>query len=381
MKQIFFVRNSQVWEDISKQIDRNSVAAVYNLDLFEKIPGNTLPDEIPINDLDRFKNDVGGGYHAVIAVNTGAPKDNTQFSLSYFFRLSLALARTLQKNDIPFSFWRPFSPYIHLYGTFPNLSCDFSSIAGRDNPTLGLIGEAFKIFPQDFVGKKINMWIAMGDDCLDALNLAIALDLPHAFAYYTSYAMKDRVIAFPDYDSRYKEEDLPNDRCSNDKCRAAAEKPWQDNRVFWRGSLFTSFSRYCLFELGKKYPQYLIVEELQKSYLPTMEDQAKYKYLIDTRGNAWSCRLQTLLKLGRVVFIADRPYRDWYFDKMRPMEHYVPVKEDMSDLIEKYCYMERHPELYDKIVSNLREFVEENLMPRRIVFEAKEIILRYGVVK
>ena len=111
-----------------------------------------------------------------------------------------------------------------------------------------------------------------------------------------------------------------------------------------------------------------------------MTEQAKYKYLIDTRGNSWSCRLQTLLKLGRVIFVADRPYREWYFNRLRPMEHYVSVKEDMSDLIEKICYMERHPELYEKIVGNMREFVEENLSPRRIIFDAKEMILRYAVV-
>ena len=61
MQQIFFVRNNQVWEDILKQIDKNSIAAVYNLDFFEKIPGDRLPDEIPIDNLEKFKaNDSGG---------------------------------------------------------------------------------------------------------------------------------------------------------------------------------------------------------------------------------------------------------------------------------------------------------------------------------
>ena len=48
MKQILCVRNSSVLEDISKQIGKNSVATVYNLDYFEKIPSNYLPEEIPI---------------------------------------------------------------------------------------------------------------------------------------------------------------------------------------------------------------------------------------------------------------------------------------------------------------------------------------------
>ena len=62
VKQIFFVRNAHVWEEISKGVDKNSVAAVYNLDYFEKIPGDKLPEEIPLDGLERFKsNDSGGG--------------------------------------------------------------------------------------------------------------------------------------------------------------------------------------------------------------------------------------------------------------------------------------------------------------------------------
>ena len=63
MQQIFFVKNARVWEEISKRVDKNSVAAVYNLDYFEKIPGDKLPEEIPLDGLERFKpNDSGGVY-------------------------------------------------------------------------------------------------------------------------------------------------------------------------------------------------------------------------------------------------------------------------------------------------------------------------------
>lgn len=385
MRQIYFVRNNEVWEDISKQIDLKSVVAICNLDFFEKIPGNTLPDEIPLDVLNKFKNDDSGGggdISAVIAVNTGAAKDKQQFSESYFFRLSLAVARTLKRNGIAFSFWNPFSPYLHVYGQFPNLSVEVSNDSYRNPHTLGLLQEVFQTFTTEFIGKAIDIWLAMDDECaLKALDLAKALDLPYVFSYYTTYALKDRVIALPDYESIYNEKKFSNSINSNVRCKEAAKRPWQDNRVFWRGSLFTSFSRSCLFELGQKYPQYLCVEDSTKGQFIPMIAQTKYKYLLDTRGNAWSSRLQTLLKLGRVIFIADRPYRDWYFDRLKPMKHYVPIREDMSDLIEKVCYMEQHPEIYDDIVSNLKDFVEENLTPRRIVFEAKELILRYGTVK
>lgn len=382
MKQIFFVRSERVWQEISPRIDKKSVAAVSDMGFLEKYSKSFLPDEIPISGIDKIKDDAGGGYRAVIAVNTDPPRNANSLQKGHFFRLSLALARSLKQHGIKFSFWKDFSPYIHIYGTFPNFSCELAKDNFRTPKTMGLIIEVYRNFPQEFDGKKFDMWIAIDDTCAtDALDLAKALDLPHVFSYVTSYAIKDRVIALPDFNCCYNEDFFWNPANSNAKCKEAAAQPWEDNRIFWRGSLFVSFSRKCLFELGKQYPQYLQIEDSRKGgqFIP-MTAQAKYKYLLDTRGNSWSGRLQTLLKLGRVVFIADRPYREWYFDRLRPMEHYVPVQEDMSDLIDKFCYMEQHPELYDKIVANLREFVEENLSPRRILLDAKDLILRYGVV-
>ena len=243
-----------------------------------------------------------------------------------------------------------------------------------------MIQEVFQTYPNEFVGKELDFWFSVWDEPERNLDFLESLSLPHVFSYCTTYSMKDRVIAFPDFNTCYNEEKFHDKNNSPTKCREAATKKWQDKRIFWRGSLFVSFSRRCLFELGKKYPEYLHVEDSLRGTFVPMIEQAKYKYLIDTRGNGWSGRLQTLLKLGRVIFVADRPYREWYFDRLIPMKHYVPIEEDMSDLLEKYFFMEHHPELYEEIVQNMQEFVDENLNPRRIVFDAKELLLKYGVV-
>ena len=380
MKKIYFVKDEEVWENIqgSAAFDKDSFAGVFFVDFPEKFSGNRVPN-IEINGLEKFSNsDVSG----VIAVNTGMIEDLWQFSKSYLFLMSLEIARTLKQNGIKFSFWGAFSPYLHVHGKFPAITFELGRMAARTKCTAELIDEIFKTFPQEFIGKEIDMWIAIEDSCAtDALDLAEALDLPRVFSYYSTYALKDRVIAFPDYKSCYNEEKFWDSVNVTSKCLEAAAKPYQDEHLFWRGSTFTTLSRRCLFELGKKYQQYFKIEDMTRGgeFIPMVE-QSKYKYLIDTRGNAWSDRLQILLKLGRVVFIVDRPYREWFFDKMRPMEHYVPVEEDLSDLLEKFFYMESHPELYDKISRNLKEFVLENLTPQKILLYAKELILRYGVV-
>ncbi len=110
-------------------------------------------------------------------------------------------------------------------------------------------------------------------------------------------------------------------------------------------------------------------------------DFTKYKYLLDIRGYGWSDRLKILLQLGRPIFMVNRPYKEWYTDKLVPWKHYIPVKEDMSDLIEQYYYMEEHPEKYAEIVENMDAFAEEYLSPEAVLKYTRDVILKYGIVE
>jgi Glycosyl transferase family 90 len=62
------------------------------------------------------------------------------------------------------------------------------------------------------------------------------------------------------------------------------------------------------------------------------------KYAIDIDGvtNTWSNFL-IRMHFGCCVLKIDSPtaHRQWYYDRIRPWEHFVPVKADMSDLAEK----------------------------------------------
>lgn len=376
MKYLIFSDNDKTIEQIVKQVGEDSVAAIYNLESFANYPSYILPDVLPIDGLEKFSKEKRGGVQALIAIDANRQKGTLQLGQSFFRRLEIAIAGTLKQHDIEFMCLS--SPYTRIYGKFPNINISQGNL---NRLTLGLIAEVFQTYPNEFAGKELDVWFCAWDEPEKNLDFADALKLPYVFSYCTTHSMQDRVIAFPDFNTCYNEEKFHDKINSTSKCREAAAKKWQENKIFWRGSLFVSFSRRCLFELGKKYSEYLQIEDSTKGKFLSMVDQARYKYLIDTRGNGWSGRLQTLLKLGRVIFVASRPYREWYFDRLIPMRHYVPIEEDMSDLIEKYFFMENHPEIYAKIVRNMGEFVEENLNPRRIVFDAKELLLRYGVVK
>ncbi|WP_238180347.1 glycosyl transferase family 90 [Methylobacterium haplocladii] len=71
------------------------------------------------------------------------------------------------------------------------------------------------------------------------------------------------------------------------------------------------------------------------------QDFDRYRYHIDIDGhtNSWP-GLMFKLHSGGLVFKVDPPagHRQWYYERLRPWENYVPVKSDLSDLFDLVAY-------------------------------------------
>ena len=65
-------------------------------------------------------------------------------------------------------------------------------------------------------------------------------------------------------------------------------------------------------------------------------------------GTTWSGTLEKL-GLPGLLFHHVTPTKDYNHDKLAPWVHYVPIKEDLSDLKEKYDWAESNPLLAQQI--------------------------------
>lgn len=74
-------------------------------------------------------------------------------------------------------------------------------------------------------------------------------------------------------------------------------------------------------------------------------DWGRYRFTLDVDGhcNAWSNFFVRLL-LGCCVMKIQSPhgFRQWYYQRMKPWQHYVPVRADMTDLLEKIEWCRGH---------------------------------------
>ncbi len=86
----------------------------------------------------------------------------------------------------------------------------------------------------------------------------------------------------------------------------------------------------------------IINSNLLGDYVTNIEFM-KYKYLIDIDGNsnAWSGLFKKLLT-GSCVLKVESEWKQWYYPRLKPWVNYVPIKNDMSDLIEKITWCREH---------------------------------------
>ncbi|XP_052354856.1 protein O-glucosyltransferase 1-like [Oncorhynchus keta] len=71
--------------------------------------------------------------------------------------------------------------------------------------------------------------------------------------------------------------------------------------------------------------------------IPLVE-HCQYKYLFNFRGVAASFRLKHLFLCGSLVFHVGREWMEFFYPQLLPWVHYIPVKQDLSDLSGPFNY-------------------------------------------
>jgi len=109
-------------------------------------------------------------------------------------------------------------------------------------------------------------------------------------------------------------------------------------------------------------------------YVSLFDHVKKWRFLIDIEGHGWSARTKLFFFSKRVLFLVDRPYKEWYYENLIPWKHYVPVKRDLSDLEENYDKILSDKNLEDYIRYSAFDFAINNLK-RKHAFERWNFLL------
>jgi hypothetical protein len=141
----------------------------------------------------------------------------------------------------------------------------------------------------------------------------------------------------------------------------AARRPWSGKarQVVWRGSLtgggslddpsarirlglFAAAHRdHPLFDIGirgvptgRNFSSDVLDKILVKPGIP-FDNFSNYLAILDADGNSWSSRFGALLCTNSVTFKVEPKYVDYFSRHLVPWTHYVPIRSDLADLLEK----------------------------------------------
>jgi len=167
-------------------------------------------------------------------------------------------------------------------------------------------------------------------------------------------------------------------------------RPWEDKeaKIFWRGSTtggwnttvesLHQLARYKLCQAGlaagprADFGFYNVVQartpeikveielilqaaDLLKAYVP-LEEYSKYKFFVQIDGNGNSWELVKKLRLGSCMLLVDSNWILFHNSLLRPWEHYIPVKSDLSDVNDIFDWCLTHDAEARQIAANGRNF-------------------------
>jgi hypothetical protein len=180
-------------------------------------------------------------------------------------------------------------------------------------------------------------------------------------------------------------------------------------KLFWRGmpwdgkhfgmynfDNWRTIPRGTLVSLSRKYPHLIdalfsqypdkcasdperCLREMGKIEFVDWPEVLSYKYQAALDGVTCSFpATQWKLLSGSVVFKQDSENIQFFYDEMIPWKHYIPVKNDLSDVLEKIKWAKEHDEEARKIGERGREFALTHCMPEHIFLYCYKVLVKYA---
>jgi hypothetical protein len=149
--------------------------------------------------------------------------------------------------------------------------------------------------------------------------------------------------------------------------------------------------------LSKKYPDYLdagivslnrkfkkslnnplsiIDSKVNKSKFMTLEEKVGYKYILNLDGHVAAFRLGHEFSLKSVILIPESKYYLWFSHLLKPYEHFVPVNEDLSNLIDQIKWCINNDDKCKKIAINSYNFYKKYLEKDGILDYMQDILYK-----
>lgn len=101
----------------------------------------------------------------------------------------------------------------------------------------------------------------------------------------------------------------------------------------------------------------------------SMEEQEKlFKYIISVEGfGGWADRLSELLFYDVALMVQEHPCKEWYEEMFFPFQHFIPVSNNLDNLLGRIQWAEHHPRAVEDMI-------------RSKIIQAKRVLSKQGII-
>ena len=129
--------------------------------------------------------------------------------------------------------------------------------------------------------------------------------------------------------------------------------------------------------MGEKYLQTIDVNSLPFKLVDrlTPQQQCQYKYVVHIDGHVSAFRLSSELNMGSTILMVESQWKLWYSDLLKPFVHYIPIKNDLSDLLEKIRWCRKNDSKCKEIAHNAKLFYNTYLQKNGVLDYLQKLLI------
>ncbi len=120
---------------------------------------------------------------------------------------------------------------------------------------------------------------------------------------------------------------------------------------------------------------------INKANFINTSEKSRYKYILTIDGHVSAFRLSYEFSFKSLILLQESEFYMWFSDKIKPYEHFIPIKKDLSNLIEQIEWCKTHDDECKKIVQNGYDFYINNLQIKNMYDYMQNVLTNIHQIK
>jgi len=117
-----------------------------------------------------------------------------------------------------------------------------------------------------------------------------------------------------------------------------------------------------------------IYDLASKSNISLAEQGQQYKYILHIDGFVSAWRLAAEMLSMSTILKVDSEWVEHYYHDLKPWVHYIPIKSDLSNLIQMICWCREHDDECFRIANNAYIYALLNFTRRKLFNYVEEVV-------